>query len=135
MLDCHQMYFYPWGTHISWSTPSALLLIPYSVGRFHPRTSFFAEIPVIFIIMSPKGPLFVSKHPKFSSTCHQKTPFSLKTPRPPSFCSLPVDVCLESHMSCLVIFPTSCRVNDRAVHAVPFARKAFRVNYTQLYRA
>ena len=29
----------------------------------------------------------------------------------------------------------SCRVNDRAVRAGPFAHKAFRVNYTQLYRA
>ena len=72
------MYFYPWGTHISWSTPSALLLTPYSVGCFHPRTSFFTESPVIFIICHPKTLFFVLKHPKFSNTCHQKTP--LKTP-------------------------------------------------------
>ena len=31
-----------------------------------------------FIICYPKTPFFVSKHPKFSYTCHQKTPFSLK---------------------------------------------------------
>ena len=57
------MYFYPWGTHISWSTSSALLLTPYMVGRFHQRTPFFTENPVIFI------------------TCNPKIPFCIKTPR------------------------------------------------------
>ena len=85
ILHCHQMYFYPWGTHISWSTPSALLLTPYSVGCFHLRTSFFTQSPVILSSVTQR-PLFVLKHPKFSYTCLQKThwklPYIFVTKRP-----------------------------------------------------
>ena len=54
----------------------ALLLTPYSMGRFHPMTSFFTESPVIFIICRPKPPFCV----EIPQTRHQKTQFSLKTP-------------------------------------------------------
>ena len=72
------MYFYPCGTHISWPTPSALLLIP---GWFHPKTSFFTESSVTFIICHAKTPLFCVKtshitkrpHRKLPHFCHEKT--------------------------------------------------------------
>ena len=55
--------------------------------------------------------------------------------------SLPVNVCI-SHwrfavlsFSLTLFYGLSCRVNDRAVRAEPLQCKAFRVTYTQLYRA
>ena len=78
------MYFYPWGTHISWSTPSLLLLTPYSVGWFHPKTSFpasfFTESPVLFVICHPKTPYLVLTCPKVSYTYHQNPHFHWKLP-------------------------------------------------------
>ena len=150
----HQLYFYPWGTRISWPTPSALLLIPIHWGDFTRRPHF---------LLSRKDPLFCVKtshitkrpHRKLPHFCHEKTsiPFLVDfvTERPLLFkCLMYVSLyksCAPGYLHPLSILSQStsvsptdvlpiigllCRVNDRAVRAEPFARKAFRVNYTRV---
>ena len=59
------MYIYPWSTHISWSTPSALLSFdPIQWGGFTRGAHSLLKILTDFYHLSPKDPTFCVKTPQ-----------------------------------------------------------------------
>ena len=140
------MYFYPWGTHISWATPSALLLTgaftqrPHSLGLLkvpyflssvyvcHPKTPFLCvKTPQIFNVHVTKRPIFtenslifVTKRPLFLVNFVTERPLFFKCLMYVTLyklCTPGISPPLSIISQSGSCLGLSCRVNNQAVRA------------------